>query len=425
MTVKLVKDIWVSLNVGRFASVFAGSQVIVITCAFLRIPLVAGSSSTSVLGSWLFWVTLLGWASVLSSAATNLSRVHGIDHGGLIPPLRFEVAIRRTLIFLLPITFLLSTMLDNEIWGGAAPTIAYFYVVVTNARHVGFVYSQNKADRQFWAMALGSIAGLVGTFAVTKLSLWANVDSKMQVGILVTISVLAASAPSFAARLHCRLQGVAQSGPAPMEHQGFALETASLLPPAFMSGFDAGSHLMTGNKDALPLYGVTSRLSLAVSFLPGALYIQVNNLLQRQATSRVGWQKVSVALLALNIPFVIIFLTSYGMLVRALSQNKISAQWGCAFAVAAIGLILPVWTAISGAISGNSDARKIMGKRVLWLILPLSLLSTVVLSALFGAVGPLIGTGVAYFTASILGHRVLATTHLTSNSTSDDRTDAQ
>lgn len=397
-----------SLRVAQSLGTYGVSQLVVLAAGLVRIPLVAGSCSKQVLSGWLFWVTTMSWASLLAAAPTNVARVHTNAHATLKAASTPERVLG--LVFAaFSLTFIPLALGTGAGWlAGGIPICAYFFITVSTARHTGYVYARDAVQKQFLATALGACVGTVLTFVVTQWGSWHGISDTLQVFILSSISGLTASSAAFLARSQSRGVPESLTSTADNPQVSFLRETASVLPPALLSGFDSLSLLVSGRMEEVAFYGVMSRLMLAVAFVPAASYVQVNNFMQRrQEQERPDLKIICIATTLLNSPFVVLFVGFAPLLVPLLSQQTLEADLKCIVVIAGIGLLLPVWIVVSASISANEVLRSKMGAQVLRVVLPLSVISTFALSRQFGVSGTFSATLVTYLAAIATGLRIL------------------
>jgi hypothetical protein len=250
------------------------------------------------------------------------------------------------------------------------------------------------------------------TWLVCTQEFWIDLSGYYQVAALALISGISQALPSlFAYISYRRIPRLDDALLTDNAIKTIANQTAVSLPPAFVSGFDAVSLTLTGHSDQLALYGITSRLYIAVSLVPASVYVQLNNhFVKRNNQNLTALRRTAIFMFLLNLPFAAAFLIAYPWALRSLSASQLSPDRLLPISVAVVGLVLPVWITLSGASMSEPKIRDALGKKVLTRVLPVSVVLTLLASKIFGATGPFLASALTYLLASYFANRVLMST---------------
>ena len=393
------------LRLPKLLGAFGFSQIVQLLASTLRIPAIAESSSIEVLGAIFFWMNIQMWGSVLSAGGINVARIAA--QRGLAPTSRSGITaiVRRTTLGLgLLITFTPLFVDTPVMLAGAGPTILSLLAAAAFAKNIGIMQGKDRVSSVFNATAVAAVLSLAVTLILTKSPFWHFLTPNLQVLLMSLVSLMSITVPLLFAWVQTRNiefdnKGISQQ---PKNTLIGFVELAAVLPPAFVSGFDTLALAVTGNSSGIAEYGLVSRVGLITTVVVSALYVQLNNVAGKRAELRgVDLILDSIKLLALTLPFSFAFLFFASRIVTLLSSGSVSSTSGPVFAVFLTSLILPVWISCSASLASRDIDRQRLGKYILLIVLPSSIIFTLSGSFFLGTAGPFFASALTYALASL------------------------
>ncbi|NDC47959.1 MAG: hypothetical protein EBZ61_02570 [Micrococcales bacterium] len=391
------------LNAGVLLASFGSSQAMQLAFSTLRLPLIATSTGVEVLGAVFLWMNILTWAPVLSAGQINQVRIAQHSNQVKFGPSALAVSIRLFFLTIAVILITWSFMDPNRVFeAGAGPTLVGLVAAATFSRSVGIIQGQGLMAKYFNWTAFGSLLSFVLTLFSILMPNWAGIGANFQVLVLTSISVIGACVPYVYAWVVGKRAGgtwVKTSWKYIFSSKAI-YELGAVLPPAFITGFDALALSTVGKSSEIPEYGLVSRVGLLTTIIASALFVQLNNVAVRRATiSLSNALRDSLRLLILSLPFSVLFLFFAPYLVAFLSANKVEASYGSIFAVFLVSLVLPFWIGMSATGMVSEKVRLETGRAIVFLVLPMSFCMTFLFSFLFGASGPFLASLITYLVA--------------------------
>jgi len=392
------------LRLTKLLGAFGFSQIVQLLASTLRIPAIAESSSVEVLGAIFFWMNIQMWGAVLSAGGINVARIATQRE---LEPSRRSVFTTRVLWATLGlgvvITFTPLFVETPLILAGAGPTILSLLAAAAFAKNIGVMQGKDRVSSVFNATALAAVLSLAVTLMLTKAPFWHVLTQSAQTLAMSLVSLMSISVPLFFAWVQTRKMELdnKEIKQQPRKRLIGFVELAAVLPPAFVSGFDTIALVMSGNSSGISEYGLVSRVGLITTVVVSALYVQLNNVAGKRPELRgVDLILDSVKLLALTLPFSFAFLFFASPIVTLLSSGSVSSTSGTVFAVFLTSLILPIWISCSASLVSRDHDRQLLGKYILLLVLPSSIMFTLAGSFLLGTAGPFFASALTYALAS-------------------------
>ena len=390
------------LDISKNILYFGFSQAITLVSSVVRYPLLLSSNSISVLNDAFFWIALQAWISVLGAGIANTSRIRAVTNefriaknGSLLPAVSILASVCISIFALLT---------QNPFLAGLGPTLLLALLSLKYSAYVGFVQGLGLQHRYFFWAAWAGAGGLALLFVFVSSPWWHFLPDTARAMTIVGISSLTFITPYLISFIRTKgLVSVSSREESKVEIQQRLFELGAVLPPAFLSGFDALALALTGNQSDLTLYTLISRLQIILTFFLTATYIQVANASSRtdfefknSPLNRIRWMTI------LNLPFLFLYVATAPILVTTLSLGKFSLSPVLLVSSSLIGVTAPAWIAVSGDYSLDVRLRRLFGRRVILYILPGSFVLTVILTFLAGVTGTFASTALTYCSVVIL-----------------------
>ena len=399
-----------SVGVISLIPTYALSQLLVAGLALIRIPLVTKDTNTVDVGYWLFWASFMTWAIVFRSAPVNAIRLESSRNFGSIARYLPRRSARYLNLSIISISLIAGTLLCNvHATGGFLPTSLTVLMIANGSRYLAYHQALGKMSQQMVASGVGALVGLALTWILTQSSAWDSFTSYWKIFSLTSISGLVFLSPTIWAIISV-LHTPRSAFPitSRVSIKDFLSDTSATLPPAFISGLDSVSLAATGHADALVLYGLISRLTIIVSMTTSALFVQVSNHFAKfHNFSKSHVTRLALLLVLLNVPFVIFFIYIESIVLRYLSHGNLIADTSSIVAVGTLGIIFPIWTALSSATISSHESRRSLGLNIFHFVLPMSIGSTFLFAYLFGTSGPFWASNATYLLALFIAWRLL------------------
>jgi hypothetical protein len=387
------------------------SLILVGTFAFLRIPILLDSTSTSVVAALFFYFGIMAWYPFFVAADVNLSRISTVNSGRpKILSSNFKLKKHITIPFSLiggaSLYHLLNDYLMLRLILIGLPSFLMFYLL--NKRLAwAFGFAQGRGMQIFLSAqsTFGAFFSFLSIFLITKFSFWQDLVPQLQFQVLFLATLLGNSVPMIAARISAsrtRIQPLDE----PIGYRKKWMETLSTFPPAIITGFDTIALLFFANEKDLISYGIYSRLILLVALIPSALQIEIVNGSNRLPIDGSQFLK-SLLLSILNIPAILFVALFHAEVIDFLSNSVVEVNKLVIILVCAYGFILFPWVVLNSRMLAVDTARIWFGKKVFQVILPLTLISVSLFTSLFGYTGTFLSLNFVYAVACFYCIRAL------------------
>lgn len=391
------------------------SQALVGIFAFLRIPILLENSPITVAAALFFYFGILAWYPFLIAADVNLSRISTVTTGKpkiLLSEFGQKKYILLAVLFITGIILcnILNSNLMAQLVLIGLPNLLLFYLINKRlAWTLGFAQGSGKQIFLSAQSGLGAFFSLVAIFLLTRISLWQELIPQLQFELLFLVTSIGNSVPMIGAKISASRNRITPLGEI-IQYQKKWSETLSTFPPALITGFDTVALLIFSSEKELINYGIYSRLILIVALVPSALQIEIvnrtNSILIDESQN---WK--SFFLPILNIPAIALVMIFHSKILNFLSNTEIYSNTIVIVLICTYGFILFPWTVIYSRMLARDRARMWFGKKVMKIIVPLTLISVSLLSLLFGFVGPFLSLNLVYITASYYGFKAVRLYH--------------
>jgi hypothetical protein len=109
----------------------------------------------------------------------------------------------------------------------------------------------------------------------------------------------------------------------------------------------------------------------------------------------------------ISLPFIVIFVVTSPFLVDFLSSSKLTADWNLTAAYVLVSLIQQGWVVVSNLVYKSEADTKKLGLSILRLVIPISVISTILGGIFSGAAGVVLATSISYCIAIFLAAMIV------------------
>lgn len=384
-------------------------QVVTIGTVVLRLPLISTNSSAEVLVSFLFWSGILPISQIIFQGRVNRARLATLKSYSKKKYLGSKPKFWVGFIFTV---FLLATPLAINLpeWAFGLAGLPTFLVATLISRaysHAfGVAQGLGKSPLVNFVLVGSSLASLGITWiAYYHLGL-ATTNAVTQLSFLLDMSLLvSATGPIFSYYLVRRLCIKVATKPFSLANsikniRVDAIEFFFAMPPILFTALDLSFLALFSDNFQILQYGFYSKCAILASFLPAALYLPLSNKLTGNQVTDLKQELKPVALLTLaNLPFILTFILLGSFFADFLSSGLTVHSLWLLLAFSLVSILQPLWIVIQSHLSSEEHVRELIAKRILLIVVPVSIISTGSGAFTLGATGVVAATFVSYLTA--------------------------
>jgi hypothetical protein len=374
----------------------------------LRLPLISSNSSSDLLASFLFWSGVIPISQLATVGRVNRSRIQAIQSPNAEVFRSRKIievlgAIGLLVILLSPFFINVSesaiTLIGIPVFIASVATSVYF------ADALGVAQGLGKNPKLNYVLLLGSFASLGLTwigyaFGLAEQSTQIQLSFLLDVSLLPILSVYAFTFVFVRKSLIRRNRKCFSFRRFILGIRSDVIEFMFSMPPVLFTAFDLIFLTLFSTDLQVLQYGFYSRCAIVASILPAALYLPLSNrLATSETTTPYQDLKPALVLTIANFPFLIAFVVTAPMLTSFLSSGLTENNTQLILAFTLVSILQPLWIVIQSQISNDSLIRAKVARRILLIVVPISLLASGAGALVLGATGSVLATAISYMTA--------------------------